>query len=197
MIPNPTWKRNSIKTCTVSHTLSTADKNETFDRYRMLSHISAVFHRYQGGTQLITRSTTQHHSIVLRSAISRSLPEENLKISSSPVSQQLRSMSVWEWDDEHQEWIMQLLFFPQCLHYLPSDPDLVTASSHRPIDWPIEDLLDLTGFWSLSVLPQHPGLSVALWWDCAEWEDRRMLLCHSDERMRLNGLTDRLYLQTH
>lgn len=77
----------------------------------MLSHISTVFQRYRRGMQFISRRTTQQHTIMLKSAISRSLPVSVLKISSSTVSRQLSWMSVWERDDKRKEWITQLLLF--------------------------------------------------------------------------------------
>ncbi len=194
----------------------------------MLSHISAVFHRYLRETQFITRRTTQQHTIVLKSAISRSLPVSILKISSSPVSRQLSSISVWERDDERKEWIMQLLYFP-LLALLPSDLDHVTAGERQPASYrPIDSLIEenrqngsqsdrLQESSSLPILPHHlglwPWLSVCLrrQWQEADWRvfwchsllrecwasgssHHRMLLCHSNEWMRLNGLTDRLYL---
>lgn len=181
----------------------------------MLSHISTVFERYLRGTQFITRRTTRQHTIVLKSAISRSLPVSILKISSSPVSRQLSSMSVWERDDERKEWIMQLLLFsstriiavwPRSRHGRREAGCVPQAYRFADRRRPAERLANLTGFrslaasWSSHTISRLSVCLRGLWQEA----DRRVFWCHSilrerwvshnDEWMRLNGLTDRLYL---
>ncbi len=153
---------------------------------------------------------------MLKSAISRSLPVSILKISSSPVSRQLSSISVWERDDECKQWIMQLLLFSTTLiiavwprsRHGRREAGFISqlyrfADRRRPAErlaiWPPDPPTP-------SRLVVRLNVCLRRLWQEADWchsllrecwvsgsSHHRTLLCHSDEWMRLNGLTDRLY----